>query len=277
MSHVVVLRDFSYTERPGEEELAIKRFMAAAPEWADVSIQPPALPDVEQQVRSADIVISFGIKRYTDQVFDALLAHLRHVHVSQDWWEPRQPQSQHRNDIIERAQAVIFLSPLHRDRYLRLYSLDAVPATIIPFPIQTSDYTSQDGSVLEPQDAALWCAPWHPDYGNDIMLRWASEGDTPVHACGLAVPEGDIIPAVRGIGPVALDAAVPTFKQYQKFAFFPRTPTPFGLPVLIAYMLGLEITYSGEIGCMSWRCSLEELAWASGASERFWSVVRQAA
>ena len=104
MSHVVVLRDFSYTERPGEEELAIKRFMAAAPEWADVSIQPPALPDVEQQVRSADIVISFGIKRYTDQVFDALLAHLRHVHVSQDWWEPRQPQSQHRNDIIERAQ-----------------------------------------------------------------------------------------------------------------------------------------------------------------------------
>src|SRR3990167_2965398 len=109
---VVVLRDFSYEERAGEEELAIKRFLGAAPDWAGISVQPPDLIQTDA-IEAADIVISFGLKRYSDQVFEQLLEHPRHIHVSQDWWEPSQPKSEWRDQIIERAKAVIFYSPLH--------------------------------------------------------------------------------------------------------------------------------------------------------------------
>lgn len=281
---VVVLRDFSYTERQGEEELAIERFLSAAPEYVDISVQPPEFQLEECFVSDADMLISFGLKRYPDQVFEWVLAHPRHVHVSQDWWEPVQAQSHWRNEIIQQASAVIFMSPLHRERYERIYQVKAHKAPVIPFPMLESDWHDWD-AVLDPREEVLWCAPWHPDYGNDIMLRWAASNDEQVHACGLAVPTEQITPLVKGCGPVALDAAALAFLPYSRFVFFPRTPVPFGFTFLLAYMLGLEMTYSGEIGCLSYgpiqtiggtkkgglpdHCRL--------APETFWNIVEEVA
>lgn len=274
----VVLRDFSYTERPGEKELAIERFLGAAPEHIDISVQPPEFNLVEEFVRSADILISFGIKSYPDQVFDWLLTHPRHIHVSQDWWEPAQPQSAWRDRIIEQAAAVIFMSPLHRERYERIYQVKSSNAHVVPFPMLESDWMRPPRIDLEPEEAVLWCAGWHPDYGNDLMLRWADREKIRVHAHGVGVPTGEIAPLVEGRGSIALDAAAPSFLPYSRFIFFPRAPIPFGFAFMLAYMLGLEVTYSGEIGCLSWGNDLESLATlCGGAPQMLWDAIEGAA
>lgn len=273
---VVVLRDFSYTERQGEEELAIERFLHAAPEHIDISVQPPDFAPVEEIIRGADVLVSFGIKRYPDQVFEWLLDHPRHIHVSQDWWEPMQPQSKWRNKVILNAATVIFMSPLHQERYERIYQVEPGDAHIVPFPMLASDWTPPPQIDLEINpEAVLWCAPWHPDYGNDIMLRWAAKEKTPIHAYGLDVPTVPITPLVTGCGPVALDAAAPSFLSYSRFVFFPRKPIPFGFTFMLAYMLGLEVTHSGEIGCLSYGDL--DASMCERAPEDFWRVVEEVA
>lgn len=244
---ITVLRDFSYTERQGEEELAIQRLMQTAPEWADVLVQPPEFIQVEEYIAQADVVITFGLKRYPDQVFGWLKKHQNHVHVAQDWWEPTQPQAQFRSSLLQAARHVFFSSEMHQERYCRLYQLPLNNASVIQSPVYERDYAPAI-AILEPEDAVLWCAPWHTDYGTDILIRWANKTRTHVHAYGLGVPEGDIAPYVLGKGALALNVAAPTFRQYQKFVFFPRTPVPFGFAPLLAYMLGLEVSYSGEVG-----------------------------
>lgn len=281
----VVLRDFSYTERPGEKELAIERFLHATPEHIDISVQPPEFNQAEEFIRDADIIISFGIKSYPDQVFDWLLAHPRHVHVSQDWWEPVQPQSKWRDKIVEQAAAVIFMSPLHRERYERIYQIKPRDPHIVPFPMLESDWMRSARVDLEPEEAVLWCAGWHPDYGNDIMLRWADHMETRVHAHGLAVPTGEITPMVEGRGLIALDVAALSFLPYSKFIFFPRAVIPFGFTFMLAYMLGLEVTYSGEIGCLSY-VPIETIGstkrggladYCNNAPKEFWQVIEEVA
>lgn len=248
---VAVLRDFSYDERPGEEELAIQRFLRAVPDHIALRVIPPGVSMADEDIADADVVVSFGLKRYPDRVFDLLLDHPRHVHFSQDWWEPVQPQSVWRDRIVRQAHKVVFMSALHKERYLRLYRLDDVRHTaVLPFPVLASDIQPQELKT-EKQDAALWCAPWHPDNGSDIMIRWADREKQRVHAYGLGVPVGEIAPHVEGIGKVALDAAAPTFRQYEQFVFFPRTPAPFGFPILLAFALGLEVKWSNEIGSLS--------------------------
>lgn len=248
---VVVLRDFSYTERQGEEELAIERFLEAAPEHINLFTELPEFDHRQEAIENADVVISFGLKRYPDQVFEWILEHPKHIHVAQDWWEPLQPQSDWRNRIVESASMVIFMSPLHAERYERIYQVKPRDARIIPFPMLERDWAPAAVDFTA-EEAVLWCAPWHPDNGNDLMIRWAEREVQQVHAYGLEVPTATITPHVEARGALALDAAPRVFQSYSRFVFFPRTPVPFGLPVLLALMLGLEVSYSGEIGCLSY-------------------------
>src|SRR3972149_1887129 len=283
--HAVVLRDFSYEERQGEGGLCIERCLRAPPADIDIHVIPPSFIDAEY-IADADLVISFGIKRYPDQSLGGRAGHPRHVHVVQDWWEPQQPQSQWRNQVIESATRVIFTSPLHDERYVRLYQPKRIRSSIVPFPLSANDYAPARVE-LEGRSAVLWCLPWHPDYGNDIMIRWARQESQDVDAYGLAVPTGEISARVRGCGKIALDAAAPTFRQYDKFIYFPRTPVPFGFTFLLAYLLGLEVSYSGEIGCLSY-VSAVDYGWPSssmsvddvideslGATDRFWEIVEE--
>lgn len=280
---VAVLRDYSYEERPGEEELAIRRFLYAAPEHVTLNVIPPEfIQAADDMLAQADIVLTFGLKRYPDHTFEALLAHPRHIHVAQDWWEPIQPQSKWRNQIVAQAKRVIFSSPLHHARYLRLYGLKTQESRVVAFPMMETDFGGEPNAILEHEDAVLWCAPWHPDYGSDILLRWAARDHTRVHAFGLGVPQGEITPDVQGCGAVALDAAAPTFRQYQKFVYFPRTPVPFGFAFLLAHQLGLEVTWSNEIGCLSFmegapRSIDAVIPLCLDASSYFWNVVEEAA
>jgi len=274
MRHVVVLRDFSYVERQAEEEFAIECFLQSAPETVEYKVLPPGFVE-RGDIEQADVIISFGIKRYPDQVFESLLAHPRHVHVAQDWWEPVQPQSRWRNRLLEGARAVVFYSPLHAKRYQRLYQIEA-NTHIVPIPMPASNEMCRDGS--EPVDAALWCAPWHPDNGSDILIRWSAREEKLVHAYGLGVPIGMITPTIEGCGGIALrdNAAVAVFQRYSQFVFFPRTPVPFGLPALLAYALGLEVSYSGEIGCLSFGDPDALIDKCAGAAQEFWRVVEEA-
>ena len=273
---VTVLRDFSYTERPGEEELAISRFLQAAPEHIEISVQPPELIKTKEPIERADVLISFGLKQYSDDVFDWVLDHPRHIHISQDWWEPLQPQASYRDKITAKAAAVIFMSPMHQERYMRIYHADPVDFHIIPFPMLESDYSAVYD--VEQKEETLWCASWHPDYGNDLMLSWAFREKQHIHAMGLEVPKEQIAPLVSGLGSISLDKAALAFAPYSRFVYFPRKPIPFGFSFFLAYLLGLEMTYSGEIGCMSWlsmSTHLEKLCLK--ATDDFWDVVEEVA
>lgn len=268
---VVVLRDFSYYQRPGEEELAVERFLKSAPDRVSVSVQPPEFDQVEQIFAEADILITFGLKNYSGEVFDWILRHPNHVHVVQDWWEPQQPNAEYRDKITLNAAVVIYQSPMHRERYERIYGTIPGESAIIPFPLEISDLNPPFG-VFEKQDAVLWCAPWHPDYGNDLMLSWARKNHQHVHVSGLEAPEGSLAPMVKGIGKVALDAIGPTLAQYTQFLYLPRKPIPFGLAFYLAHEHGLELTYSGEIGCLSY--DSDDLSdECLNATDTFWEAV----
>ncbi len=270
----VVLRDFSYTERAGEEELASERFLSAAPSHVNLSIQPPKFKLEEEFIRSADVLISFGLKMYPIEVLDWVLEHPRHVHVEQDWWEPTQPNAEYRDRIIDNAALAVFMSPMHMERYIRLYNLSPKAAVCSVYPLEEDDLekiTSDDVS-----EAVLWYAPWHPDYGNDLMLNWARKNQQMVHITGLEVPNEKLAPLVEGIGKRPLDSASDLFALYSRMIYFPRKPIPFGLESFLAYVHGLEITYSGEIGWKSWNESTL-LPLGLRATELFWNSVEEVA
>lgn len=269
---VVVLRDFSYTERPGEEELAIERFGIAAPPHIDASVQPPEFGLEKESISSADVLISFGLKTYPTEVLDWVLEHPRHIHVEQDWWEPTQPNHEYRNRIAEQAAATVFSSPMHMERYLRIYNVKPKNAFCVSFPLLDTDFVY---APLTPnKEEALWHAPWHPDYGNDLMLSWAKRTGQHVDASGLETPMGEITQNVKGIGKIALDVAAPSIRQYSRFVYFPRKPIPFGLASFLAYVHGLEVTYSGEIGWQSWNEDLVSLGLE--AASTLWDSVEEA-
>jgi len=280
MENVVVLRDFSYIERPGEEELASERFLAAAPSHVDVSIMPPDFKLEEDFIRSADVLISFGLKMYPAEVLGWVLKHPRHIHVVQDWWEPTQPNANYRNRVIGNARTVVFSSPLHRERYLRIYDVQPRDSRIMAFPILESDLARTPAVTDNPEDVVLWYAPWHPDYGNDLMLAWAKREEQQVHASGLEVPKGEITQRVRGIGKISLDAAALVIRSYSRFIYFPRKPIPFGFQAFLAYVHGLEVTYSGEIGCMGFTDAFEVnslIEACQNAPNIFWHTVEEVA
>ena len=267
---VVVLRDFSYTERPGEEELAIERFLSAAPFHIAISVQPPSKILTKGFIENPDVLISFGLKKYPSEVLDWVLTHPRHIHVEQDWWEPTQPNHEYRNRIAEQAAALVFLSPMHMERYLRIYNVEPKVALCAMFPLLETDFS--DASLVPTEEEVLWHAPWHPDYGNDLMLSWAKRTGQKVSASGLETPIGEITQNVIGIGNIALDAAAPVMRKYSKFIYFPRKPIPFGFASFLAYMYGLEITYSGEIGWQSWNESAL-VSLGLQAASLFWDSV----
>lgn len=274
---VVVLRDFSYIERPGEEELAIERFLNAAPPHIDVSVQPPEFIQVKDSIEKADVLISFGLKNYPANVLDWVLEHPRHIHVEQDWWEPTQPNADYRNRVIESSVLTLFSSPMHMERYTRIYDVHPRKASVIPFPVFDSDFVEPEMAPNQ-EDAVLWYAPWHPDYGTDLMIAWAKKEGQQVHASGLEVPKGEITQKVKGIGPISLDVAAPTICEYSRFIYFPRKPIPFGFTFFLAYLHGLEVTYSGEIGCMSWHPEITSLdKQCLRAADDFWNVVEEVA
>lgn len=272
--NVVVLRDYSYHERPGEEELAIERFLSAAPSHMDVSIIPSEFIQVEETIKNSDVLISFGLKRYDEKTLDWVLEHPRHVHVEQDWWEPTQGNAEYRDRIIENAVAVVFMSPMHMERYVRIYGVKPKVAICTPYPLEEKDLVKIPSDSVS--EAVLWYAPWHPDYGNDLMLTWAKKYQQMVHITGLEVPNKELAPLVKGIGKWPLGTAPQLFSRYGRMIYFPRKPIPFGLESFLAYQHDLEITYSGEIGWKSWNDSVL-LALGLKATELFWGSVEEVA
>src|SRR3972149_6470396 len=102
--HAVVLRDFSYEERQGEGGLCIERCLRAPPADIDIHVIPPSFIDAED-IADADLVISFGIKRYPDQVFERLVEHPRFSDVVQAGSTLHLSLSKWRKLVIESAAA----------------------------------------------------------------------------------------------------------------------------------------------------------------------------
>jgi len=67
------------------------------------------------------------------------------------------------------------------------------------------------------------------------------------------------------------------FARYGRLVFFPRTPQPFAQSVLEAYLLGLEVTVSGRIGCESFGVGLDGVAeMCAESAAKFWDVMSNA-
>lgn len=252
---VAVLRDYSYAERPGEEELLAERLLRVAPDTVELEVLPPTVSFGKEELDRADVFISFGLKRYDTEVLEYLKGTAKaHVMVVQDYWDGTQPLTEYRDDLVQRAARVFLMSPLHVQRWEHLYGDDGVDNKyILPFLLVPEDLNDDTDIHPEPQEAAMWVAPWHPDHGSDLLIRWSDREHREVHAYGLGVPSGGTISKyVSGKGMIELDKMLGTMDPYASLVYFPRVPPPFGLPVLLAYMQRKEVTYNNEIGCLSY-------------------------
>jgi len=249
-----VLRDFTSEERPGGAQIASDRFIAGAPENIQVVLCPPGQLNLD-----CDAYLSFLVKLYTDEELEFLSGHSRHFRFETDWWEPVEQQSKWRNTLVENSIMTFYWSPLHEERSKRIYGVQPKHSEAIPCPMDPNVYRECRAIAEKRPGSVLWAGEWHPRKGNDIMVRWAARNETRVDAYGMRTPEGEIGPYVTGKGFAPAADWLHIMASYEKFVHFPRVPDAFNMTLMEAYLLGLEVIYTNDIGCLSYDKPPEEL------------------
>ncbi len=270
MPDVVVLRDSAYAERQGEEEMVVDAFLRAIPDGVNVEVIPPEL--LQEEPPNPDVFVSFGLTRYPDEVIQHLIKNgNKHVCVLRGWWDGLTANHKARNEIVTSARRTVFSSPLHHERFLKLYGV-MLKSNIIPVPVDPEQLASGHGD--EKKTEMLWVAPWTPEHGNDLLLAWATRFGTKVHAYGPGVKTEKISAEVECKGPMALQSGKETFEQYASFVYLPRIPVPFGYASMQAYALDLDVQMSNRVGWVSYNLPFQELVdKCVRAPQDLWEVV----
>ena len=258
-----VVRDFSYGERPGVDEVTVDEFTRAVPDGYEVVACPP-----NGMRNDCAAYISFSLANFGEQEMEFLAEHPRHVHYEQGWWPLHGRNGKWRNPFVENVAQMVFVSPMQLERWEVVYNMKLDTALVIPPPMPQWESLYQ-GNGTE-RKGTMWVGFWHPSDGADIVARWAEQNGRHIDAYGVGVPLGQATPWITGKGDV------PTYEPYAELVYFPRQPVPFGSQLLHAYERGLTVTYNGEIGCFSFSPDLEGLVETCRKSpEEMWNVVSE--
>lgn len=269
MAKLGFIRDFRLAERPGGAQEVVERLLQT-PAGVDVLDCPPGQLDPD-----CDGYVLNNFLRYSEEELQAATAKPYALYVF-GWWDDQVPlQHRWRQPLIEGARLVCFNSPVHRDRFLRLWGLEPRGRVeVLPCPMDFAESRAVAEVTDRPRDC-LWYGELHPFKGPDVAMRWAAEHERhlDLYGIGQAVQSSEWVTYQGMFHP---DFKARILSEHRAFLHFPRRPEPFCLAIIEAYLAGLEVIYSGRIGCLSFGETLDRVAERCEAgAERFWELARE--
>lgn len=257
------IHDFRCDEYAGGAELTNRRIVEHAPEWAIVNYCTP------ERVVKADRYIVNNVRRFSWPQWKWMMGqeYIIFCHDTADGtyaWQQGKVR-----ELYKRAEAVIFLSPRHRDLWMERWNVDLdrtylCPSAIDPSPFyvgedkQGSFYAGQFRSFKGIQEIAAWAD------ANEQIVDFYGEGPDP--------PQGEY---VNVKGRVPYEQMPDIIASYERLVFLPQWIEAFGRVVAEAALSGCELIVNDRVGAVSWGWQTPD-EWAAGVStahERFWSII----
>jgi len=262
------LHDWRLEERPGGAQLTNELMIRAAPPWAEVVRCWPG------GMRPADAYILNNVKRFSQEELEAACSR-PYVKYEHDYWDCPQPwQREWIGPVYAGARGALFLSPLHRDSFLRLSGVRPKRMACVPSPIDVETFRAARRRAGK-RRGVVWLGEFQPHKGVMEACRWAARHE-PVDFYGWG-PLKPFGPGVRFLGRLPCERVPGVLARYEKLLFLPRWPEPFGRVVAEAKLAGCELICSPNVGALSWGWrTLEE--WEEGVGEapqRFWQVMKE--
>jgi len=265
-----VLNDFLPQNRAGGASRAISLYLKNAPEEFEIAFCTPGNLD-----RDCDFYIIFLCKTFPDHELSYVQTR-PFAWSGFDWWPEEDGQSKWRNLLVKKAKISYFVSPLHRERFSRLYGVKPSNPLVLPPPLDLANLRGVD--LPETRNGrGLWASEWHVAKGPDLAGALANRLKIHLDMYSPSMPPNILsspnifTPYSHPAGYVAEEHWYSTMAQYSYLIHTPRVPDAFGYIVLEAYALGLEVVLSGRSGVESWRQSFEELLVSADAAQHdFW-------
>lgn len=272
-----ILNDFEPGQRAGGANRAIEQYIACMPaEFSgNVAFCTPGHLD-----ETCDAYLLFLTKRFDMQE----LGHVQNrpfIWCGFDWWPDEDGNSSWRNILTEKARLAFFVSPLHYNRFTRLYNAEPRNVCIAPPPLDLGLLRATQ-APLQRNGRAAWAAEWHQAKGPDLAGVLARRLKIHMDMYSPSMP-GNIVgtttftPFAHAMGFMPEDEWYDRLVQYSYLIHSPRVPDAFGYITLEAYALGLEVILTGASGVESYGRPFDELLEAANeAPQHFWQVVSSA-
>lgn len=271
---VAVLTDQTIETRPGGATRLLSILLGACPPTIEPFIVTPN--DDPSAISNAEGVFTYLVKQFSDEAYSRVLMHENHIRWDIDWWPDEDGNAQWRGPLTEHAKIVVYDSPLHRDRFLKLYKLNPQHVEIVPCPMDVAGIMAQRKPDSE-RKGVVWAGEWHIYKGPDLAMRWAADNKTNVDFYSPSMPPNAEQPqycTFRGFIPE--NEWYSTLAGYEKFLHFPRVPDAFPYSVLEAYALGLEVEVRGRLGVESFGVDWDDLlGQCETSAHRFWELVEE--
>ena len=261
------LHDHRLEERPGGAQLNETIMAKAAPCWVEIVRCYPG------QMRAADAYVLHNVKFFSRDELEIALSK-PYIKIEHDYWNCVQRwQRDWVLPVMNGARAVIFLSPLHRDVWLRRPGMRPQRVFLVPSPLEPEPWLAAARQAKE-RRGVIWLGEFQPHKGVVEACRWAARHEpVDVYGFGPLHPQG---PGVHVRGYLAYKDVPATLARYKRFLFLPRWQEPFGRTVAEAVLAGCELICNANVGALSWGWKTRE-EWAAAVSEApqlFWKIVR---
>ena len=256
------MHDFSLEQRPGGAQLTNEGVIQAAPEWAEVVRCYPGA------MKEADAYILNNVKFFSKDELARGWASKYIVYEHDHWDTPQEWQRDWIGPIMNAAEAVIFLSPLHASAFKARHQVTPRQEYLVPSVIDVTQFAPGP----DPH-GTIWLGEWHRHKGIGAACRWAAKnGPVDFYGWGPCPPQGRNI---TQCGPLAYEDVPATLARYERFLFLPEWTEPFGRTVAEAALSVREMVCNERVGALSWGWQTRE-EWVEGlqgAAHRFWDII----
>lgn len=255
--------DHRQSGRPGGAQLSSEAMAGAAPDWAEVVMCYPG------EMVEADCYVLNSVRLFSfSELWEAALK--PYVVYQHDLWEVIY-KWQHGavKPIIEQAEAVVFLSPLHRAAFCAVHGVKPRHTFTVPSPIDADAF----GPAGE-KEGTVWIGDFVPHKGVKEAISWAAtNGPVDFYGSGRLSLAGE---NVQLHGRLRYEEVPSILAAAETFLFLPSQPEPFGRIVAEAYLSGCELVCNERVGALSWGWETRD-EWVEALAEapgRFWAIMQ---
>lgn len=261
------LHDHRLEGRFGGAQLTNEEVIRAAPDRVEVVRCYPG------SVEEADAYVLNNVKWFGQEELERAMGR-PYMIFEHDYWDVHQEwQSSWITPVCEEAEAMVFLSPLHRQSFLRVHGVSPKRTFVVPSAIDVEPFW--DLGNRDDRAGTVWLGEFQPHKGIVAACRWAAENE-PVdfYGWGPFPPAG---PNVRIAGCLPYDRVPEVLASCEKFLFLPHWAEPFGRTVAEAVLSGCELVCNANVGALWWGFRTRE-EWAEGvrtAGAKFWEIFEE--
>jgi len=153
--------------------------------------------------------------------------------------------------ILLKSKLIIWLSPLHRESWLKLCpELDKIPYHLSPSPVEVDLF--HDMGL--PRKGVVAVESLYPFKGREHVLRWTEQHPEVkvTFVGGNPQPRDGLPPNAVDLGPVPYEKMNEVYNHHEAFLHLPQSPSPFDRTVVEAYLAGCRIIGNENVGALSW-------------------------